>query len=85
LFELGRLLAVPLAEIAVIGDGGNDVAMFERSGLCIAMGNEVQRAADFVTDSNREDGFANAIERFILGHNRSNIRVDMARAGDRAW
>jgi Cof subfamily protein (haloacid dehalogenase superfamily) len=88
LSELGRLLAVPLAEIAVIGDGGNDVAMFERSGLCIAMGNasaEVQRTADFVTDSNREDGFANAIERFILGHNRSNIRVDMARAGDRAW
>jgi haloacid dehalogenase-like hydrolase len=61
--------------------GGNDIAMFGRSGLCIAMGNasvEVQRAADFVTNSNREDGFANAIERFILGHNRSNIRVVMA-------
>ena len=57
-------------------------------GLCIAMGNasaEVQRAADFVTDSNCEDGFANAIERFILGHHRSNIWVEMARAGDRAW
>jgi Cof subfamily protein (haloacid dehalogenase superfamily) len=88
LSELARLLAVPLAEIAVIGDGGNDVAMFERSGLCIAMGNasaEVQQAADFVTDSNREDGFANAVERFILGHHRSNIRVETARAGDRAW
>jgi hydroxymethylpyrimidine pyrophosphatase-like HAD family hydrolase len=62
--------------------------MFERSGLSIAMGNasaEVRRAADFVTDSNREDGFANAIERFILGHHRSNIRVETARAGDRAW
>jgi Cof subfamily protein (haloacid dehalogenase superfamily) len=69
LSELAKLLAVPLAEIAVIGDGGNDVAMFERSGLSIAMGNassDVQRAADFVTDSNHEDGFANAIERFIL-------------------
>jgi Cof subfamily protein (haloacid dehalogenase superfamily) len=88
LSELARLLAVPLAEIAVIGDGGNDVAMFERSGLCIAMGNagaEVQRAADFVTDSNRDDGFANAIERFILGHHRSNVRFEKARAGDRAW
>ena len=75
LSELAKLLAVPLAEIAVIGDGGNDVAMFERSGLSIAMGNaspEVQRAADFVTDSNSEEGFANAIERFILGHSRSN-------------
>jgi Cof subfamily protein (haloacid dehalogenase superfamily) len=88
LSELARLLAVPLAEIAVIGDGGNDVAMFERSGLCIAMGNasaEVQQAADFVTDSNRDDGFADAVERFILGHHRSNIRVETARAGDRAW
>jgi len=69
LSEFAKLLEVPLAEIAVIGDGGNDVAMFERSGLSIAMGNatpEVQRAADFVTDSNGEDGFANAIERFIL-------------------
>jgi Cof subfamily protein (haloacid dehalogenase superfamily) len=88
LSQLARLLAVPLAETAVIGDGGNDLAMFERSGLCIAMGNasaEVQRAADFVTDSNCEDGVANAMERFILGHRRSNKRVEMARAGDRAW
>jgi Cof subfamily protein (haloacid dehalogenase superfamily) len=54
LAELANLLAVPLAEIAVIGDGGNDVAMFERSGLSIAMGNaspEVRSAADFMTDS----------------------------------
>ena len=75
LSEIAKLLGVPLAEIAAIGDGGNDVAMFERSGLSIAMGNaspEVQRAADFVTDSNSEDGFANAIERFILGGDRSH-------------
>jgi Cof subfamily protein (haloacid dehalogenase superfamily) len=86
LSELATLLAVPLAEIAVIGDGGNDVAMFERSGLSIAMGNasaEVQRAADFVTGSNRDDGFADAVERFIFGRDRSNTRVEMARAGDR--
>ena len=88
LSELAKLLAIPLAEIAVIGDGGNDVAMFERSGLSIAMGNaspEVRQAADFVTDSNHEDGFANAIERFILGGDRSNAQVGIARAGVRAW
>ena len=87
LSELAKLLGVPLAEIAVIGDGGNDVAMFERSGLSIAMGNaspEVQQAADFVTDSNEEDGFANAIERFILGNTRSNAQVGRAPSGDRA-
>jgi len=86
LSEIAKLLGIPLADIAVIGDGGNDVAMFERSGLSIAMGNaspKVQQAADFVTDSNGEDGFAKAIERFILGSDRSN-EIRAARAGDRA-
>lgn len=71
--ELSKLLGVPPAEIAVIGDGSNDVAMFGRSGLSIAMGNAdpaVKAAADFVTDSNAEDGFAKAIERFILAGER---------------
>jgi Cof subfamily protein (haloacid dehalogenase superfamily) len=85
LSEIAKLLALPLAEIAVIGDGGNDVAMFERSGLSIAMGNaspEARRAADFVTDSNREEGFADAVERFILGGGRE--RAEVARVGGHA-
>jgi Cof subfamily protein (haloacid dehalogenase superfamily) len=82
LSDFSKLLAIPLAEIAVIGDGGNDVAMFERSGLSIAMGNAtpaVLQAADFVTDSNNDDGFANAIERFILGGHRSNAPAEVDR------
>jgi hydroxymethylpyrimidine pyrophosphatase-like HAD family hydrolase len=88
LSSLAKLLDVPMGEIATIGDGGNDVAMFARSGLSIAMGNarpEVQQAADFVTESNSEDGFARAIERFILGGDRSHGQVEVAKAGDRAW
>ena len=60
---------VPEEQIATIGDMANDVLMFARSGLSIAMGQsdrEVQRAARRVTGSNEEDGFANAVERFIL-------------------
>jgi Cof subfamily protein (haloacid dehalogenase superfamily) len=56
-------------EIATIGDMPNDVLMFAHSGLSIAMGNahrEVQRAARQVTTTNDEDGFAHAVERFIL-------------------
>jgi hypothetical protein len=56
-------------DIATLGDMPNDVLMFAHSGLSIAMGNasaEVQRAARKVTDSNEEEGFANAVERFIL-------------------
>jgi Cof subfamily protein (haloacid dehalogenase superfamily) len=55
--------------IATIGDMPNDVLMFARSGLSIAMGQsdrEVHRAARRVTTSNEEDGFANAVDRFVL-------------------
>jgi Cof subfamily protein (haloacid dehalogenase superfamily) len=55
--------------IATIGDMPNDVLMFAHSGLSIAMGNasrEVQRSARRVTTSNADEGFANAVHRFIL-------------------
>jgi hypothetical protein len=60
---------IPAAQIATIGDMPNDVLMFAHVGLSIAMGNassEVQRAARMVTTSNDDEGFANAIERFVL-------------------
>ena len=47
----------------------NAVLMFAHSGLSIAMGNasdEVKRCARRVTTSNEDDGFANAVDRFIL-------------------
>ena len=67
---LSRRFGIEPDEIATIGDMPNDVLMFAHSGLSIAMGNadrEVQRAARRVTTSNDDDGFANAVERFILG------------------
>jgi len=67
--RLSRYLKVPVESIATIGDQPNDVLMFKRSGLSIAMGNaseEVQRQATCVTTSCEEEGFANAVERFIL-------------------
>ncbi|MFI4991534.1 MAG: Cof-type HAD-IIB family hydrolase [Solirubrobacterales bacterium] len=67
---LSRTLEIPPERIATIGDMPNDVLMFAHSGLSIAMGNadgEVQRAARRVTASNDEDGFALAIEKFVLG------------------
>ena len=67
---LSALLAIPHAQIATIGDMPNDVLMFQRSGLSIAMGNasaDVQGAATFVTTSNTENGFALAMERYVLG------------------
>jgi len=70
---LSRRLAIPRSSIAVLGDMENDLAMFHKAGLSIAMGNaspEVKQQADYVTASNADDGFALAIERFILGSRR---------------
>jgi len=67
--RLSELLDVPAKSIATIGDGPNDVSMFARSGLGIAMGNasqQVQRAARRVTRANTDDGFAEAVEKYIL-------------------
>ena len=66
---LSTRYGIPTEQIATIGDMPNDVLMFAHSGLSIAMGQsdrEVQRAARRVTSSNEEEGFATAIERFIL-------------------
>jgi Cof subfamily protein (haloacid dehalogenase superfamily) len=67
---LSRHLGVPAAEVATIGDQPNDVLMFKRSGFSIAMGNasdRVKAQASAITDSYDDEGFAKAMERFILG------------------
>jgi hydroxymethylpyrimidine pyrophosphatase-like HAD family hydrolase len=46
------------------------VLMFKRSGFSIAMGNasdEVKAQASATTDSYNDEGFAKAIERYVLG------------------
>ena len=70
---LSTHLGVPAKEIATIGDQPNDVLMFKRSGFSIAMGNasdEVKAQAAAVTDSYNDEGFAKAMEAFILGATR---------------
>lgn len=66
---LSARLGIPAEQFATLGDMPNDILMFARSGLSIAMGNaeaEVQRAARRVTASNEDEGFAKAIEQFVL-------------------
>jgi Cof subfamily protein (haloacid dehalogenase superfamily) len=66
---LSDLLKIPTENIGTIGDMPNDVLMFKKSGVSIAMGNaspEVKQQANFVTDSNEEDGFAKAMENVVL-------------------
>ncbi len=66
---LSTLLHIPVDAIATIGDMPNDVLMFKKSGVSIAMGNaseEVQKSATYVTSANENEGFANAMQKFIL-------------------
>jgi hypothetical protein len=71
--EVAKYLAheyhLAVEQIATIGDMPNDVLMFAHSGLSIAMGNadpQVQRAARRVTGTNENNGFAKAVDRFVL-------------------
>jgi len=74
--SISRLLNIPAAEIATLGDMPNDVLMFKKSGVSIAMGNaspEVQAAATYVTSTNEDEGFAKAIEKFVLNTRAANV------------
>ena len=67
--RLSYFYDIPLEQIATLGDQPNDVLMFQRSGVSIAMGNaseDVRREATYVTASNEDEGFAKAVEEFIL-------------------
>jgi len=66
---LSKLLNFPPEQIVTIGDMPNDVLMFRKSGFSIAMGNssdQVKAQASAVTDSNENEGFANAMRKFVL-------------------
>jgi len=67
--RLSHHYQIPLEQIATLGDGANDVLMFKRSELSIAMGNasqEVRQQATYVTASNENEGFAKAVTQYIL-------------------
>lgn len=57
-------------ELMCIGDGGNDITMIEYAGMGVAMANAnpaLIEKADYVTDSNDNDGVLKAINRFFYG------------------
>lgn len=69
LSKLAEMLGIKKDEIACIGDGENDMPMFEASGMKLAMGNAVdilKEKADYVLPSNNENGVAFAVNEYIL-------------------
>lgn len=56
-------------EVMAVGDSLNDREMITYAGIGVAMENahpEIKKIADFITFSNREDGVAKAIEKFVF-------------------
>jgi hypothetical protein len=65
---MARRLGISTEAVATIGDMQNDLAMFRKSGLSIAMGNatdDVKKVATHVTASNEDEGFAGAIDMIL--------------------
>lgn len=70
--SLARMLEIfkmSKEDMICCGDGYNDISMIKYAGVGVAMGNAqeaVKEAADFITDTNDEDGLVRVINKFIL-------------------
>ncbi len=65
--KLCEYLELENNEIIAMGDGENDVSMFEITDNSVAMENataEVKKKANYITDSNDEDGVAKVLKKF---------------------
>jgi phosphoglycolate phosphatase (TIGR01487 family) len=62
-------LGISMDEVIAMGDSLNDIEMIKAVGCGVAMGNaqnEIKKAADWITDTNEEDGVAKAIRYWVL-------------------
>ncbi|MDU1855219.1 MAG: HAD-IIB family hydrolase, partial [Clostridium baratii] len=66
---LANYFGIDKEEVMCIGDSENDLSMIKYAGTGIAMGNaseDIKSVADYVTDTNVNDGVAKAINKFVL-------------------
>lgn len=67
--KISEIYGVSPEQIVGLGDAENDISLLKAVGLGVAMGQApqiVKDVASFVTGSNEEDGWANAIEQLVL-------------------
>ncbi|WP_369712251.1 Cof-type HAD-IIB family hydrolase [Leptotrichia sp. HSP-342] len=67
--KLADKLGIKQEEVMAIGDGNNDIEMFEYANYSVAMENATElaaKAAKYRTDSNMNDGVAKAIRKYAL-------------------
>lgn len=66
---LAATLGIPMHETLALGDQENDIPALRVAGLGVAMGHApapVKAAAGAVTGTNADDGWAEAVERYVL-------------------
>lgn len=69
LAKVTEKLGFTMENVMAMGDSLNDIAMIKEAGLGVAMGNAqdiVKETADYITDTNIEDGIAKAIRHWVL-------------------
>ena len=69
--KLAEKLGIKQEEVMAIGDGNNDIEMFEYANYSVAMKNATElakKAAKYETDSNENDGVAKAIRKYALNY-----------------
>ncbi|MDL2295691.1 Cof-type HAD-IIB family hydrolase [Lachnospiraceae bacterium OttesenSCG-928-E19] len=69
MLALGEMLGISRQEIMACGDGMNDYEMIKQVGFGVAMGNAVEpvkQVANYITETNDDEGVAKAIEAFVL-------------------
>ncbi len=62
-------LGITMQQVLAAGDSLNDIKMIQAAGVGVAMGNAqdaIKQAADYVTETNEQDGVGKAIEKFVL-------------------
>ena len=66
---LASYFSIEKENIIAFGDSDLDIQMFKYAGFSVAVKNasqKIKNLADYVTDSNNEDGVAKAIKKFLL-------------------
>jgi hydroxymethylpyrimidine pyrophosphatase-like HAD family hydrolase len=69
MLTLAERRRIAASETFAIGDGLNDISMLMAAGVSVAMAGApptVRAAAQFVTSSNDEEGFARALAMYVL-------------------
>lgn len=69
LAELAKMLGTDASRVLAFGDGLNDISMLKRCGISVCMENgcpEAKAAANYITDTNDNDGVAAFLDKIML-------------------